>query len=66
MMLERALSKANIPMNKHNIWEDAKAAEFVRAANNGNETVPTIRVGDQTLTNPSADQVLESLRTSGV
>jgi glutaredoxin len=41
----------------HNIWVDAHARELVRAANNGNETVPTVRIGDRTLTNPSWRQL---------
>lgn len=40
-----------------NIWQDPDAREVVRAANNGNETVPTVRVGDRTLTNPSWRQL---------
>ena len=44
-------------MRWHNIWEDPDAREFVRSANAGNETVPTVRVGSRTLTNPGARQV---------
>ena len=32
-------------------------ALLVRAVANGNETVPTLRVGDAWLVNPSADEV---------
>lgn len=34
-----------------NIWEDPEARDIVRAANRGNETVPTVKVGSRTLTN---------------
>jgi glutaredoxin-like protein len=57
MTLDRALSGIEIPLEKHNIWEDDDAAAFVRSVANGNETVPTVRVGDQFLVNPSAKQV---------
>lgn len=36
-----------------NIWEDRQAREIVRSANRGNEIVPTVRIGNTTLTNPS-------------
>ena len=41
----------------HNIWEDDAAAQFVREVNRGNETVPTVAVGDRVLTNPSGAEV---------
>ncbi len=37
----------------HNIWEDDEARAFVQSQNNGNETVPTVRVGNAVATNPS-------------
>lgn len=40
-----------------NIWEDPEALALVRAANHGDETVPTVRVGGRTLTNPSWRQL---------
>ncbi len=57
MSLGRALSGIELPLEKHNIWEDPDAAAFVRSVANGNETVPTVRVGDQFMVNPSAKQV---------
>lgn len=44
-----------------NIWEDSQASQVVRAANNGNETVPTVRVDGTTLTNPSWRQLASVL-----
>lgn len=49
-----------------NIWRDPAAAAFVRGANDGNETVPTVRVltptGTETvLTNPSLAQIKQAL-----
>ena len=61
MTLDRALSRIEIPLEKHNIWEDPDAAAFVRSVANGNETVPTVRVGDQFMVNPSAKQVAAAI-----
>lgn len=44
-----------------NIWQDRKAAEFVRSVNNGNETVPTVVLDDEPQTNPEPDLVLARL-----
>jgi mycoredoxin len=63
MMLERKLNKAEIPLTKHNIWEDPEAAKFVRSLANGNETVPTVAVGDQFWVNPSASVVVNAVTT---
>lgn len=57
MALERGLNKADIPLNKHNIWDDPSAAATVRSIADGNETVPTVVIGEITMVNPSAKQV---------
>ena len=57
--LRRDLSRRNVPTRWHDIWQDTGARDFVRSANHGNETVPTVRVGDVTLTNPRGAQVAE-------
>lgn len=44
-----------------NIWSDDEARALVRAANNGNETVPTVRVGGVMLTNPTWRQLAQAL-----
>ena len=59
--LERQLVKHQIPFEKRNIWEDPEAAAFVRSVARGNETVPTVTVGDTSLVNPSLDEVAELL-----
>lgn len=58
MMLDRNLTNAGVPMHKHNIWDDPSDADVVRGYANGNETVPTVVIGDVGLVNPSADQVI--------
>lgn len=62
MGLERRLEKLGLPIEKHNIWEDAEAAAVVRSIANGNETVPTLVIGDAQMVNPSADAVLAAVR----
>lgn len=51
--LRRTLRRRRIPATWRNIWTDDQARALVCAANGGNETVPTVRVGERTLTNPS-------------
>jgi len=55
--LKRALKRRRIPVRLHNIWEDPAAAAVVRRAARGNETVPTVVLGDKALVNPSARDV---------
>ena len=57
MSLERSLKGIEIPLEKHNIWDDPDAAAFVRSVANGNETVPTVRVGSEFMVNPSPTDV---------
>ncbi len=60
--LEQALNRADIAVTKRNIWEEPGAAEVVRAAADGNETVPTVRIKERALVNPSIDEVTALLR----
>ena len=62
MFLERRLNKADVPFRKLNIWDDPEHAAFVRSVANGNETVPTLRIGGQALVNPSLGDVLDTMR----
>lgn len=61
MNLERSLDKMKIPLNKKNIWENPAHAAAVRDIANGNETVPTVVVGEAKLVNPSASQVVQAI-----
>lgn len=61
MLLERSLDKEGVTLAKRNIWDEPEAAAIVRSIADGNETVPTVRVGDTAIVNPSARQVLELL-----
>jgi mycoredoxin len=55
--LRRGLRRQGMPFNEVNIWQDRAAAADVRANASGNETVPTVRLGDRWLVNPTAAQV---------
>lgn len=55
--LEFSLRRNKIDFVKYNIWDDPAAAATVRGIADGNETVPTIVVGDTGLVNPNAKQV---------
>lgn len=57
VLLRAELKLRGIQAHWRNIYEDAEARDIVRAANHGDETVPTVRYGDVTLTNPSGHQV---------
>ena len=60
--LRITLRLRRVPATWRNIWEDEEARAFVRSVNSGDETVPTVRVGSTTLTNPSAGEVAALLR----
>ncbi|MFD7263536.1 glutaredoxin domain-containing protein [Streptomyces sp. NPDC059874] len=60
--LRTQLRVARIPYRKVNIWRDPDAAAFVRSVADGNETVPTVVVGDRpAMVNPSLRQVRDAL-----
>lgn len=61
MRLERGLTNAGVPMEKHNIWDDPDHAAVVRSHANGNETVPTVVIDGVALVNPSTDEALTVL-----
>jgi mycoredoxin len=56
--LERQLDRLGVQLDKRDIWADERAAAFVRSVADGNEVVPTIRVANQSLVNPSAPAVV--------
>ena len=62
-MLFRSLDAAGVRYERRDIWEDEDAAAFVRAHADGNETVPTVAVGDVVRVNPRADEVVALART---
>lgn len=61
-ILRARLRRTGLPVREVNIWEDPDAAARVRAVAGGNETVPTVFVGEHALVNPSANAVLSVVR----
>ena len=55
--LRWGLRRMNVASEELNIWSDPSAAAFVRSVNGGDETVPTVVVGDMTMLNPTPRQV---------
>lgn len=65
-VLRRELDRAGVGRTEINIWEDPAAAAVVRSHAWGNETVPTVLVGDLALVNPTAKEVIAAReRTAG-
>lgn len=60
-LLRRGLDRAGIETIDHDIWQDAEAAAVVREHAGGNETVPTVVIGDVGLVNPSVRQLAAHL-----
>jgi len=56
-----SLDRAELVYQRSNIWEDPDAARVVREAANGNEVVPTVRIGSSMWVNPSAREVLDQV-----
>ncbi|MEY7971781.1 glutaredoxin domain-containing protein [Saccharomonospora xinjiangensis] len=56
-ILRGRLRESGLPVRETNIWEDSGAAARVRSVNGGDETVPTVFVGDHALVNPSMDEL---------
>jgi glutaredoxin-like protein len=67
--LRADLARIGLRTREINIWTDPEAAALVRSVANGNETVPTVLVGDgregttdTAMVNPSAAEVLDTVR----
>lgn len=61
--LLRQLDQNQVPYRRINIWDEPTGAAFVRSVARGNETVPTVSIGDVALVNPSLDAVLTAAVT---
>jgi len=61
MSLRGQLDKLGIDRVEYDIWNDPSKAAVVREHANGNETVPTVVVGDTALVNPSARELAAHL-----
>lgn len=60
--LRRGLRRAGVATVERDIWADPSAAARVREITGGDETVPTVVIGGRSLVNPSAAQVLATVR----
>lgn len=60
--LKRSLARYGIPVDERDIWQDDEARAFVRGVANGHETVPTVRVGDRALVNPTLREVVAAMQ----
>lgn len=60
-MLRRDLRRKRLPVREVNIWSDPSAAARVRSVAGGNETVPTVFVGETAMVNPTVGQVLAAV-----
>ena len=63
-MLRADLAAAGLSHRERNIWQDPEAAAAVRAVANGNETVPTINIGDVWMVNPSVEEIQQVLHAA--
>ncbi|QXJ24598.1 mycoredoxin [Actinomadura graeca] len=60
--LKSQLARDGIEMVEVDIERDPAAADYVMSVNGGNQTVPTVTIGDAVvLTNPSAKEVKRHL-----
>lgn len=59
--LLHGLERTGLAFDRVDIWEDEDGAAFVRSVADGNETVPTVLVGDLALVNPSTRDVLRAV-----
>ena len=57
------LDKLKVNYQYTDIEEDAQAAQWVRAHNDGKERKPTIDIAGQVLSEPSDDELTEALRS---
>jgi len=62
--LRRGLSRAGVATIEYDIWSSTDAAARVREATGGDETVPTVFVGDRALVNPSVRQVVDAIKAA--
>ena len=60
--LRRRLRQLGVRTTEINIWSDPEAAAIVRRYAGGNETVPTVIIGETAMVNPSGSEVLEAAR----
>jgi len=63
-VLKWELDRRGLKYSSVDIWRNRQEAEVVRAVNDGDELVPTVKVNDRFLINPSIDALVEALEQS--
>lgn len=59
--LRAGLRRQGLEFAEVDIWQDPDAATTVRSLADGNETVPTVVIGEWSAVNPSTGQVMEAV-----
>jgi len=62
LRLRRRLGRAGNRVHWVNIWKDPEGAAAVRAITGGDETVPTVVAGGDSVVNPDPDWLLARVR----
>jgi mycoredoxin len=57
--------RARLTVREINIWKDPEAAARVREITGGDETVPTVTIGQAALVNPSIAELIAMLGDCG-
>lgn len=60
--LRAGLRREGIGFREVDIWQDPEAAAVVRSIADGNETVPTVVLGEWSAVNPAASTVVAALQ----
>nr|AGC72393.1 hypothetical protein [uncultured bacterium A1Q1_fos_15] len=60
------MKRSGLDYERVNIWENPDAAAFVRSVARGNETVPTVTVGDVSMVNPSMSDIHAAVDAAAV
>ena len=64
--LEQRMKRSGLDYERVNIWENPDAAAFVRSVARGNETVPTVTVGEVSMVNPSMSDIHAAVDAAAV
>ena len=60
------MKRSGLDYERVNIWENPDAAAFVRSVARGNETVPTVTVGEVSMVNPSMSDIHAAVDAAAV
>jgi glutaredoxin len=62
----RQLDELGVGYDYVNVEQDSQASQWVKQQNEGKERKPTIKVGEQVLSTPSAMEIESALREKGI